>query len=346
MTTRVSLARAQDAVKLLGPGLTGSGADGRVRVIGRDGVLVLSACSHDSTLSVDVPATVEGEVDELVIGRLLVDFIGSAVGDDLEFSVAEKLFLHAGGGELDLPCLPVDSWMAIEHISSHRTEWPSTAPDLLMRVAHAADPDSPGVLGGIGLQAGMAVATDKYRISAVELPLEMPGEIVVPASAMVTVARLHDGFSPIEVWSSLSKMTFAGPGWKVTTNLIDDDFPDWRPLFPEPARPALVAYRDQFLEALRRIKLVAGKDHLKKIQIETYNGELLRIWADIPDIGRQEDLVEGTLTLPPVAFNLDNLTRAVQHLQRDSVEIEMAGVLSPAILRGQGYLALLMPIRV
>lgn len=346
MTTRVSLARAQDAVKLLAPALSGAAADGRVRVMSTGGVLELSACSHDSTLSVEVPAEVATDLDDLVIGRLLVDFIASAIGDDLELSVADKLFVHAGGGELDLPRLPVESWRAIEHLDTPPTAWPPNAPDLLMRVAHAADPDSPGVLGGIALQGGMAVATDKYRIAAVDLPLDMSEDIVVPATAMVALDRLHDGYSPIEARSSTSKMTFAGPGWKVTTNLIDDAFPDWRSQFPNEAPPALSAYRDQFLEALRRIKLVAGKDHLKKIQIETYDSGLLRIWADIPDVGRQEDLVEGTLKLPSVAFNLDNLTRAVQHLHRDSVNIEMAGVLAPAIIRGDGYLALLMPIRV
>jgi DNA polymerase III sliding clamp (beta) subunit (PCNA family) len=346
MTTRVSLAKAQHAAKLLGPALTGPAADGRVRVVSREGVLVMSACGPDAVLSVDVPADVGVEIDELVVGRLLVDFIATAVGTDLVFTVAEKLFVHAGGGELDLPLIPVDSWLAIEHVESFPTTWPPNAPELLMRVAHAADPDSPGALGGIALQSGMAVATDKYRISAVELPLEMPDDIVVPAAAMIALERLHDGFSPIEVRSTPSKMTFSGPGWTSTSNLIDDGFPDWRSQFPDSASPALVAYRDQLLEALRRIKLVAGKDHLKKIQIETYNPELLRIWADIPDVGRQEDLVEGTLQLPPISFNLDNLTRAVQHLHRDSVEIEMAGVLSPAILRGDGYLALVMPIRV
>ena len=198
---------------------------------------------------------------------------------------------------------------------------------------------------GLALGDGQAVATDDDRLSMIHLPLDCHEQIIVPASALVALERLHDGASPISVCTNGQHLTFSGSPWKLTTNLIEGDFPDWQRIMPPPAAPAIQAYGDQLITALHRIRLVAGKDNLRKIQIAAVDEDWLRIWADLPDIGHQEDLVQGTITHDRVQFNLDHLMNAVTHLNKATVEIEMATPTSPAVIRAEGYLALIMPIR-
>ena len=336
-------------MKNLAPAVSGSSADGRVRIEASDGRLELSAYGQDSALTVMVPITSSDEVPlcAIVQGRLLVDFIGASDGSTTDVSLRDELVVvHSGGSDLEIPHYLIDSWFSIAHVTINPAEWPADAPSQLARVTHAASTDDPKpVLRGVALGDGQAVATDAHRLSMIELPLGLDEQIIVPASALITLERLHDGVTPITVCTDGQHLTFAGPRWRLTTNLIEGEFPAWQSAIPAPAEPAIRAYGDLMLTALHRIKLVAGKVDLKKIQIEAVDDEWLRIWADLPEVGRQEDIVQGTTTHDRVQFNLDHLTRAVTHLNKATVEIEMASPTSPAVIRADGYLALIMPIR-
>jgi DNA polymerase-3 subunit beta len=336
------------AVKRLAPAISGSAADGRIRVEARAGAVHLSAYGRDSALTVAVPADpVDPELDVVVNGRLLVDFVGAADGRQTDLATRAHLFtVHAGGSDLEVPIYSASSWLALGHVVGESVEWPADAPAQLARVTHAASTDEyRQVMRGVALGSGHAVATDDDRLSMIELPVGHGQQIIVPAPALETLERLHDGLAPVAVCTNGRHLTFSGDRWQLTTNLIEGEFPAWQQAIPDPAEPTIRAYGDQLIAALHRIKLVAGKDELRKVQIAAADDEWLRIWADLPDVGRQEDIVQGAIAHERVQFNLDHLTNAVIHLNKPTVEIEMETPMSPAIIRAPGYVALIMPIR-
>lgn len=349
VTQIVSAEALQLAAKLLSPALTGSAADGRILVVTRDGQVDLSTYGPESTLTLTVP--VEGgdgaEVEAIVQGRILVDFISAADATSAEIDTRDGRFvLDCGDDNLGVQCYPAGSWHAAAHIDASRTTWPADAPKQLARVTHAASTaSSKPALRGVALVDGWAVATDGQRLAAVRLPLALDEQIIVPASALATLERLHGGDSPVGVATDGQRLTFEGSTWKVTTTLLADEFPDWQAVIPKQTKPAMVTYRDQLLTALKKIRVVAGKDDLKKVHIEQHDDDYLRIWAELPDVGKQHGLAQGRIAHPLVAFNLAHLTNAVIHMVKDTVEIEMATPHEPAVMRCDGYLALVMPIR-
>lgn len=347
MITRVSLPAAQRAAKHALGAFTGPISDGRLRVDLTDEGLTFSCRTPEHHLSVQAGDESERATSVLVLKRMLLDFIGDTTGEDLVLELRDgSAVARAGASELEVQTYDIDDWHVIEHATSNRIEWPPDICATLDRVAHAAgDEKAKAVLQGVSLRNGRAAATDSYQLAAVEVPLPSSTDLLLPAVALRQLSRLHDGLSTIQVTSCDNCLTFSADRWQLSTTLMVGAFPEWEQHIPAPTEPTIRLYRDQLLTALRRIRLVAGKDQLNCVRLSRIDEKTVQVWAQLPDYGHQEDVIDGVSPFEVVAFNLDNLTNAVEYLNEDLVGIEMDSPLGRAVMRTHDYLALVQPIR-
>jgi DNA polymerase-3 subunit beta len=143
--------------------------------------------------------------------------------------------------------------------------------------------------------------------------------------------------------------TFELGSVRLTTRLIEGEFPNYRQLIPSNYPNRLVVAKEPFLDAVRRVKLLV-RDLTTPVRIAMRSDgiELTVITQDwgqaTEDVDAKYDGAEMT-----VAFNPAYLIDGIEAVQGDEVQLETIDALKPATIRpteGSDYLYLLMPVRV
>jgi DNA polymerase-3 subunit beta len=143
--------------------------------------------------------------------------------------------------------------------------------------------------------------------------------------------------------------TFELGSVKLTTRLIEGDFPNYRALIPSNYPNSLIVGRDALLDAVRRVKLMV-RDPTTPVRIAMRSDgiELTVITQDWGQATEEVDAkYEGAEMV--VAFNPNYLIEGVEAITSDEVQLETLDALKPATLKpteGTDYLYLLMPVRV
>jgi DNA polymerase-3 subunit beta len=143
--------------------------------------------------------------------------------------------------------------------------------------------------------------------------------------------------------------TFELGSVKLTTRLIEGDFPNYRALIPSNYPNSLIVGRDALLDAVRRVKLMV-RDPTTPVRIAMRSDgiELTVITQDWGTATEEVDAkYEGAEMV--VAFNPTYLIDGVEAITSDDVQLETLDALKPATLKptdGSDYLYLLMPVRV
>ncbi len=159
-----------------------------------------------------------------------------------------------------------------------------------------------------------------------------------PADGLAAILRLGEHDATFEVGTV-----------KLTTRLIEGDFPNYRALIPSNYPNSLIVGREALLDAVRRVKLMV-RDPTTPVRIAMRSDgiELTVITQDWGQATEEVDAkYEGAEMV--VAFNPAYLIEGVEAITSDEVQLETLDALKPATLKpteGTDYLYLLMPVRV
>jgi DNA polymerase-3 subunit beta len=142
--------------------------------------------------------------------------------------------------------------------------------------------------------------------------------------------------------------TFEAGGARITTRLIEGEFPNYRQLIPASYPNRVRIGREALLEALRRVRVMAADATPVRLTIE---GEEVRLNTVNQDQGTADAVVEAQSEGTPltVAFNPQYLADGVEAAFGDEVVLDTLDALKPAVVRPvdrQDFLYLLMPVRV
>ena len=143
--------------------------------------------------------------------------------------------------------------------------------EALRQVVRAASTDDArAVLTGVLLAAeddGLRmVATDSYRLAVRDLPetdmlLERPEGARAGPGAERAAARARRHGASCSVRLGERDAVFEVGGTRLTTRLIEGEFPNYRNLLPSSHPNMLTVGREALLEAMRRVKILAQRRH-------------------------------------------------------------------------------------
>ena len=195
------------------------------------------------------------------------------------------------------------------------------------------------------------VATDGYRMAKRELagPAGTPGsEFLIPARALAELVRLLDMSDEIKVRFSDIDATFQSPKMKLTTRLINSEYPPYNSIIPKNNTNTATVNREELLDALRRTRVLASEMTPVRVRMSE---EGIRLTVQLTDGSTSVEDVDARFTGEDitVAFNSDFLANAVDACGGEEVEIATSLPKSPAIIRTVGndsYLHLLMPRKI
>jgi DNA polymerase-3 subunit beta len=315
----------------------------------------------DLELTISVEVTVSGTDDGVVIlpGRLAADIVRALPGGSVEVEVSDdEARISAGRSEFSLRVLPVDEFPRLTEAAGAPVTLASAelAGALSQVVRAASSDDARPILTGVLLtsEAGglRLVATDSYRLAIRDLPgTTVLGEgqhVLVPSRALQELARVLSGGDTLTVRLGEREASFEVGGTRLTTVLIEGEFPPYERLIPQAQPNRLTVGREVLLDAVRRVKLLAREATPVRLAMSSDGLELVAVTQDVGQAHESLDAkFEGTdLT---VAFNPEYLVQGIEVAPGDEVTIETVDALKPALLRvpeHPEFLYLLMPVRV
>jgi DNA polymerase-3 subunit beta len=172
--------------------------------------------------------------------------------------------------------------------------------------------------------------------------------VLVPSRALQELSRVLAGGDTLSVRLGEREASFEVGGTRLTTVLIEGEFPPYERLIPQAQPNRLTVGREVLLEAVRRVKLLAREATPVRLAMSNDGLELVAVTQDVGQAHESLDAkFEGTeLT---VAFNPEYLVQGIEVAPGDEVTIETVDALKPALLRvpeHPEFLYLLMPVRV
>jgi DNA polymerase III subunit beta len=306
-------------------------------------------------LAIDVQVHEPGRV--LVPARLFADTVKSFSDAPVEFDADQgQAEIRCAAFEGALRLLPADDFPSLQPPAGNRvTVEAARFAEAVGQVGKAASRDEArpvltGVLLEISREGFTMVATDSYRLAVRDLVATADGEAkaIVPERAITEAGRAagNEEKGGIELLVEESQVSFRIGPLTLTSRLIEGEFPNYRQLLPEGYDNRLTVSRQQLMDAVRRVGLMARDTTPVRLE---FNALGVKLSSSSPDVGQAVEAVEARyegedLT---VAFNPAYLADGLAVSAGESVRVEVRDGLKPGIVRGESdeFTYLVMPVR-
>ncbi len=324
-----------------------------------DGDLTVTGTDLELTIRLSVPVGSERNGSAVVPGRLVSEIVKALPAGSVEVTVDDdEMSISAGRSQFSVrPLSLTDYPTQVEPEAEPVTLQSAQVAEALRQVVRAASTDDArAVLTGVLIASDddgvKMVATDSYRLAVRDLPqgsmLASGQRVLVPGRALNELQRLLGNDGELTVRLGTRDAVFESGTTRLTTRLIEGEYPNYRNLLPSSYPNTLTVGRDALMEALRRVKILAQDSTPVRM---TLGADVLQLTAITQDVGNAAEEIDATYdgAEMTVAFNPEYLASGVEAVEGDEVTLSTMDPMKPAVLRGVGhddYLYLLMPVRV
>jgi DNA polymerase III subunit beta len=208
-----------------------------------------------------------------------------------------------------------------------------------------------GVLMSLRGDKITVVATDGRRMALeereIEFPKESEGEAVIPSKTVAELLRSLGDEGTVKVQLTENQAAFEFDNMLIVTKLVEGTFPNFRQVIPSQCEERVVIEREQLLNAVRRVALLAS-DKSTSITL-SFGKNKLEVSAVAAEVGEAKE------TMPlkyagkdiSISFNPEYLIDPLRHVGSDEVSFELSDELSPGVLKcDRPFIYVLMPMRV
>ncbi|MEE1773348.1 MULTISPECIES: DNA polymerase III subunit beta [unclassified Streptomyces] len=335
-----------------------------------DGALSFSSFDYEVSARVSVDAEVEEDGTVLVSGRLLADICRALPNRPVEISTdGVRATVVCGSSRFTLHTLPVEEYPSLPEMPTATGTVPGEVfASAAAQVAIAAGRDDTlPVLTGVRIEIeGDTVtlaSTDRYRFAVREFlwkPENPDASAValVPAKTLLDTAKALTSGDTVTLALSGSGageglIGFEGAGRRTTTRLLEGDLPKYRTLFPTEFNSVAVIETAPFVEAVKRVALVAERNTPVRLSFE--QGVLI-LEAGSSDDAQAVERVDAVLEGDDIsiAFNPTFLLDGLSAIDSPVAQLSFTTSTKPALLSGRpavdaeaddAYKYLIMPVR-
>ena len=270
-----------------------------------------------------------------------------------------------GMGAEEFPELPVVEEGEVAYLSVE-----SLIEGLRSSLFSASSDETKQVLTGVHLtmQAdGLEfAATDGHRLTVVQtvnadaaesgakpFDPETSLDVTIPAKALQELAKMleRQTGSDVAVHFDHSQVVFEWTDQRLTSRLLEGQYPNYRQLVPRQFSRQITAERRLLLSALERIAVLADqKNNIVKLSLDS-TGQLLTLSVDAQDVGSGKETIPAQISGDDldVAFNVKYLMDGLKAIATTEIQIQLNTATSPAIVTPLGSIKmtyLVMPVQV
>ncbi len=320
--------------------------------------LVLTATDLDVGISCVIPVDVQEAGAITIPAKRFGDIIKELPGDSVEINTKKNnlVTIHTqpcefkimGLGREEFPKLP--EFQNKEAIKLEQ----SVLKEMLALTSFAASFDETryvlnGILFKINKNNLVLVATDGKRLAVVERKLEQATDkevqMIVPLKTIQELNRNLKEEGGLSVILGNNQALFDLGQVNIISRLIEGEFPDYRQVIPAPSENKVGAKREEFLLAVRRAALLSTPDY-QAVKLEVFKNKLV-VSKSTPDVGesREEIPIEYKGKELVIGFNPAYLIDVLKNLQTESIELELTDSEKPGVIRIDGYIYIVLPMR-
>ncbi|MEM6255432.1 MAG: DNA polymerase III subunit beta [Cyanobacteria bacterium P01_D01_bin.156] len=330
----------------------------------------ITLTSFDETLGIQTSfsAHVDSGGILTVPAKLLGDIVAKLPAEDLDFSQSDSepvITLTCSAGEYqvrgmdatDYPNLPLVEDGQIANVSAD-----SILEGLKGALFATSSDETKQVLTGVHVVAEPEnlefAATDGHRLAVVQSVddsgVDLAIDVTVPGKALRELERLlqsYQGGEPIILRFDPTQVVFELGHQRITTRLLEGQYPNYRQLIPRQFERQLTVDRKQLMAALERIGVLADqRNNIVKLSILGSDQALaLSVEAQEVGSGREELTAQVTGDDLDIAFNVRYLLEGLRALPSAEIQLQCNSATSPAILTpvsGLKMTYLVMPVQI
>ena len=316
-----------------------------IKLKAENGCLTLTATDLELAIEKSIVAEVKVDGEAVVPGRIFSEFVRRLNKEQIELSVSDgnRLKIRYTDSEGVLQCLPVAEYPEIMELTGAQSFYivKNEFKDLINKIAFSvsADDSRPilkGVLLEIGNESVTGVALDGYRLAKCEKPVEKTTAMmnaVVPGRCIVEIARLlEDSDDLVKVSLQKNYMLVDLEHTRITTQLLDGDFINYRQIIPTSFETTVTVPREPFEAGLERAMLLARSDKSNLVRFDvkesmlqlSSNSDAGTITEKIPVKQVGVDLVIG--------FNARYFAELLKFVQATYIDIQFINPATPCVV--------------
>ena len=321
--------------------------------------IVLQSTDLEISIKATAKANVSTEGSVVIPGRLISDIVRSLpeAAITLDGTAKDAMKVTCGQSSFDIKTLSPDDFPKFpEVLAAESVTIPTeTLVALVRQVSKAVSRDETRpVLTGVLLVVDdgviRLVATDSYRLAIKEMPLEnAPAErieVVVPGRAIEEITKMATGQESVTMGVAENQVVFEFGTTIYVSRRIEGTYPNYRQLIPKEVETTVTANREELLEAVKRVSLMAQHNAPVRLSITE---STLTLSARTQDVGEaKEDLMVKTEGADvEIAFNHAFLLDGVSASGDEELRFEATSPLKPGVFRSMdgSYTYLVMPVR-
>lgn len=311
----------------------------------------------DMTVRTQAEVEVMEEGRAVIPGRLLSEAVRKMPAGQVTIGVSDTdIEIQGNGPRFTLRPLNVEDFPVLDEVVSEGVEVDGEElVDAINQVTIAASGDGArpiltGVLFESSEEGLRMVATDSYRLAKRDLAgVGLEGTGLVPARGLRELARTI-GAPKVIAQLRDREAVFSSDRGTLRLRLIDGNFPKYQSLLPKTYPNQVVLNKEELLDALGRVALVA-EDHIP-VRLKLMEGGV-EVTVTRQDVGGESEHLSGEFTGTDeevtIAFNPRYLQDGVNAMPGESVRIQVIDSYKPSVLdtgTEGNFLYLLMPVRV
>jgi DNA polymerase-3 subunit beta len=290
-----------------------------VLLAAENNTLIIKATDLKVGFETKIPIAVERAGNTTVFCDKFLGILRSLPDGDVEFDSADgRLVIRPTGKKIDfqLKSIAADKFPEIREIAEERY-FPFPQKDLNEMISETifavSDDETRYFMNGVFMeqQEGTLtmVATDGRRLSfvgrQVDANVESFDGVIVPPKILQLIKKLSSGEGNLSLAVSDKNIYVKFDNQKVSSTLIEGQFPNYRRVIPESQSEEVIVDRGELMEALKRVSLLVEQKS-RRVRLELAEG-VLTLKSEESEIGVAQEEIACTYSGPEVSIALNYL---------------------------------------
>lgn len=326
----------------------------------KQGQLIISATNTDITIQTPVTALIEGDTTATyaVASKLFNDIIRSLPdGQVVLEKVDNELVVKCNKSEYSVPVQDGKDFPAtpaVEATLKFQVKSDQLRKAIQNTIFSVSQDDTRPILTGeifeIEGNKLNIVAVDGYRIAVRTIDVQViqgqSGTIVIPGKALEEIQKIATE-DPVVISVNNQYIQCTAANTILTSRVLEGEPMKYKAVFAQTqANTKVTVGNKEFLEAVTRTTLISEGSKKNPTRL-TVNGSALQLTAQA-SLGKGKEEVECLLEGPglEIAFNPKYLVDIFKTIDTENVTLNMNSSLTPAIIEGEDYKYLVLPIRI
>jgi len=206
-----------------------------------------------------------------------------------------------------------------------------------------------GILFKINKNIFSLVATDGKRLAIIEKKLnniiDKDIYMIVPIKTVHELNRNLQEEGELSMVLGTNQAMFDLGNIVIISRLIEGEFPEYQQVIPPASENVLRVNRTELMLAVKRASLLSTPDY-QAVKLEVFKNKLV-LSKSTPDVGesREELVVDYQGKEMVIGFNPNYLIDVLKNLTEDIIGFELTDSEQPGVIRCDGYVYIVLPMR-